>query len=312
MNVTVHDGKNAVGVVDTTVDATIAVTISVNNLDEDGTVTLPARFTGGTAATASVSDPDGTVSGDSWQWARGDSSSGSFSNISGATSASYTPVAADVGEYLQATVTYTDPQGSGKTAMAVSSGAVEAGNAEPAFSADSATRTLPENSGAGVNVVGGVVAATDGDSGDTLTYSLSGTDAARFEIDSDGQIKVKTGSTHTFNFESSKKSYSVTVNVRDSKDAAGVDDTAVDDTIAVTINLTNVNEAPTITNLLTASNAPENSTGTILLMASDDDVPDTKTWSRGDHRRRGQVSGHGLSRDPLLQGSAGLRDADRR
>ena len=278
VNVTVHDGKNAVGVADTTADATIAVTISVNNEDEAGTVTLPATFSGGVEATASVSDLDGTVSSPSWRWARGNTATGSFSNISGAISASYTPVAADVGEYLRATVTYTDPQGSGKSASAVSSGAVEAGNAEPAFSADSATRTLPENSGAGTNVVGGTISATDGDS-DTLTYSLSGADAARFEIDSSGQIKVKTGSTHTFNFESSKKSYSVTVNVRDSKDAAGNADTVVDDTIAVTINLTNVNEAPEITNLLTESNAPENSSGTILLMASDVDVPDTQTWS---------------------------------
>ena len=279
VNVTVHDGKNAVGDDDTTVDATIAVTISVNNLDEDGTVTLPSTFTGGTEATASVSDLDGTVSGASWRWSRGNTATGSFSNISGATTAGYTPVAADVGKYLRATVTYTDPQGSGKTASAVSSGAVAAGNAEPVFSADSATRTLPENSGAGVDVVGGVVTATDSDSGDTLTYSLSGTDAARFEIDSSGQIKVKTGSTHTFNFESSKKSYSVTVNVRDSKDAAGNANTVTDDTIAVTINLTNVNEAPEITNLLTSSNAPENSSGTILLMALDVDVPDTTTWS---------------------------------
>ena len=278
VNVTVHDGKNAVGVADTTVDATIAVTISVNNKDEAGTVTLPATFTGGTAATASVSDLDGTVSSPSWGWARGNTATGSFSNISGATSATYTPVAADVGKYLRATVTYTDPQGSGKSASAVSSGAVVAGNAEPAFSADSATRTLPENSGAGVAVVGGVVAATDGDS-DTLTYSLTGTDAARFEIDSSGQIKVKTGSTHTFNFEAAKKSYSVTVNVRDSKDAAGNADTDTDDTIAVTIDLTNVNEAPTITNLLDTPNVPENSSGTILLMASDVDVPDTQTWS---------------------------------
>ena len=279
VNVTVHDGKDAVGVADTTVDATIAVTISVNNKDEAGTVTLPATFTGGTAATASVSDPDGTVSGPSWRWARGNTATGSFSNISGATSAGYTPVAADVGEYLRATVTYTDPQGSGKSASAVSSGAVGASNAEPTFDdGATATRTLPENSGAGVAVVGGVVAATDGDS-DTLTYSLTGTDAARFEIDASGQIKVKTGSTHTFNFEAAKKSYSVTVSVRDSKDAAGNADTATDDTIAVTIDLTNVNEAPTITNLLDTPNVPENSSGTILLMASDVDVPDTQTWS---------------------------------
>ena len=279
VSVTVHDGKDGIGGDDTTVDATIAVTISVNNLDEAGTVTLPATFTGGTEATASVSDLDGTVSSPSWRWARGNTATGSFSNIGGATSASYTPVAADVGKYLRATVTYTDPQGSGKTANAVSSSTVGAGNAEPTFDdGATTTRTLPENSGAGVDVVGGVVTATDGDS-DTLTYSLTGTDAARFEIDSDGQIKVKTGSTHTFNFESSKKSYSVTVNVRDSKDAAGNADTATDDTIAVTINLTNVNEAPEITNLLDTPNVPENSSGTILLMASDVDVPDTQTWS---------------------------------
>ena len=292
VNVTVHDGKNAVGVADTTVDATIAVTISVNNLEEAGTVSLPATFTGGTEATASVSDLDGTVSSPSWRWARGTTATGPFTNIGGAASAGYTPVAADVGKYLRATVTYTDPQGPGKTASAVSSSMVGASNAEPAFSADSATRTLPENSGAGEPVVGGVITATDGDS-DTLTYSLSGTDAARFEIDSDGQIKVKTGSTHTFNFEATKKSYSVTVNVRDSKDAAGNADTVIDDTIAVTINLTNVNEAPEITNLLTSSNAPENSSGTILLMASDVDVPDTQTWSveSGDDGDKFQVAG---------------------
>ena len=113
-------------------------------------------------------------------------------------------------------------------------------NATPVFSADSATRTLPENSGAGVNVVGGVITATDRNSGDTLTYSLTGTDAGSFEIDSNGQLKTKTGVTHNFNFEAATKSYSVTVQVSDSKDAAGDADTVIDDTIAVTINLTNV------------------------------------------------------------------------
>ena len=280
VNVTVHDGKSAIGVADTTVDATIAVTISVNNEDEAGAVTLPATFTGGTEATASVTDPDGTVSGPSWRWARGNTATGSFSNISGATSATYEPVAADVGKYLRATVTYTDPQGSGKTASAVSSSTVGASNAEPTFDdGATATRTLPENSGAGVDVVGGVVAATDSDSGDTLTYSLTGTDAARFEIDSDGQIKVKTGSTHTFNFEATKKSYRVTVNVRDSKDAAGAADTATDDTIAVTIDLTNVNEPPVIANTEAGISRQENTTFVIAFSASDVDASTTLSWS---------------------------------
>ena len=120
-------------------------------------------------------------------------------------------------------------------------------NAAPEFSAATTTRTLPENSGAGVNVVGGVITATDSDSGDTLTYSLTGTDAGSFEIDSSGQLKTKTGVTHSFDFESATNSYSVTVEVSDSKDAAGDADTVVDDTIAVTIDLTNEDEAGTVT-----------------------------------------------------------------
>ena len=153
-------------------------------------------------------------------------------------------------------------------------------NAAPAFSADAATRTLPENSGAGVNVVGGVITATDSDSGDTLTYSLTGTDAGTFEIDSNGQIKTKTGVTHTFDFEAATNSYSVTVNVSDSKDVAGVADTVIDDTIAVTIDLTNVDEAGTVT-------LPATFTGGTEATASVTDPDGTVSseswrWARGD------------------------------
>ena len=152
-------------------------------------------------------------------------------------------------------------------------------NEAPEFSAETATRTLPENSGAGVAVVGGTVTATDDDS-DTLTYSLTGTDAASFEIDSStGQISTKTGVTHNFNFEAAKNSYSVTVNVSDSKDDAGDADTAVDDTIAVTIDLTNVNEAPEITTSATTANVAENTTAVLTLSASDVDASTTLSWS---------------------------------
>ena len=280
--VNVRDSKDADGNADAATDATIAVTIDLTNVDEAGTVTLPATIRGSTEATASVTDPDGAVSGESWQWALGDTATGAFTDIGGATDAAYTPVAADVGKYLWATVRYTDPEGSGKTASAVSDavGAAPA-NLAPTFD-DGAmtTRTVPENSGAGVDVVGGVIAATDGDSGDTLTYSLTGTDAARFEIDSDGQIKVKTGSTHTFNFESSKKSYSVTVTVRDSKDDDGVADAATDATIAVTIDLTNVDEDGTVT-------LPATFTGGTAATASVTDPDGTVSnpswrWARGD------------------------------
>ena len=171
-------------------------------------------------------------------------------------------------------------------------------NNPPAFD-DGAmpTRTLPENSGAGVTITGGVVAATDADSGDTLTYSLASSgDHGSFEIDSNGQISTKTGVTHNFNFEASKNSYSVTVNVRDSKDAAGNADTATDDTIAVTIDLTNVNDAPEITTSATTANVAENTTAVFTLAASDEDASETQTWSveSGDDGNKFEISSSGV------------------
>ena len=161
----------------------------------------------------------------------------------------------------------------------MTSGAVAASNAEPMFSASTAMRTLPENSGAGVNVTGGTITAMDSDSGDTLFYSLTGTDAGSFEIDSSGQLKTKTGVIHNFNFEATKKSYTVTVNVRDSKDAASNANTVTDDSITVTINLTNVNEAPVIASLPATRSIPENSIAVATFSATDVDASDTRTWS---------------------------------
>ena len=265
--------------------ATQAVTITVTNVDEAGTVTTTGTLEGGEELTASVTDLDGTVTSLTWQWSRGETATGTFDDITGATSSTYRLVVDDVGEFVKASASYTDPEGSGKSAEAVTSGAIIASNAEPAFADDSATRTLPENSVAGGNVGGGTITATDGDN-DTLTYSLTGTDAGSFEIDSNGQIKTKTGVPHNFDFEATKKSYSVTVQVADSKDAANDDDTVVDDTIAVTINLTDVNEAPTITTSDTTKSVPENTTTVLGFAASDvdnngetDDSANTLTWS---------------------------------
>ena len=63
-------------------------------------------------------------------------------------------------------------------------------NAPPAFTEGDTTRSIPEDTLPGVNI-GRAVSATDPD-GDTLTYSLSGTNAAAFAIDSSsGQLKTK-------------------------------------------------------------------------------------------------------------------------
>ena len=176
VTVNVNDGNDDMGGVANTVDDSITVSITVTNEDEPGTVSISGTVSGGSTLTASVTDIDGTPTSVTWQWSRGDTAGGSFTRINPATSDSYTPVAFDVGKYLRARANYTDPQGSGKTARAETSGAVVSSNAEPMFSTSTTTRSVPENSASGIDI-GTAVTATDIDSGDTLFYSLNGSDA---------------------------------------------------------------------------------------------------------------------------------------
>ena len=243
-----HEEKSSYEVTVTATDPSnaadsITVTITVNNLDEEGTVTLSTdQPQVGTALTATLEDLDGTVSGVTWQWDRSDGN-GSFSNIS--SGSSYTPVDADLGKYLRATASYTDPQGSGKTAMKVSANPVQAvplANNAPEFSGPADTRLVAENTPSGENI-GVPVAATDQDNGDTLVYSLGGTDLGSFDIvTTSGQLLTK----DPLDFED-KETYTVTVSVHDGKDANGEVDTTLDTTNTVTIDLENVEEPGTVT-----------------------------------------------------------------
>ena len=118
---------------------TLDITVTVTNVDEDGSVS----FTGegqfqpqaGRGLEAELDDPDGGETDEVWQWARSEDGE-TWTDIEGATSARRSPVADDVENYLRATVTYTDLFGSGKTASAVSGSKVEArtvANAAPSF-----------------------------------------------------------------------------------------------------------------------------------------------------------------------------------
>ena len=104
-------------------------------------------------------------------------------------------------------------------------------NQSPTFSeGTSTTRSFAENTGAGQNI-GNPVRATDSDGG-TLTYSLQGTDAGSFTIVSNsGQLQTRTGITYDYE---TKNRYEVTVQISDGQGGNA--------TIAVTINLTDVNE----------------------------------------------------------------------
>ena len=220
----------------------VRVTINVTDENDDGTVTLSSEHPQvGTEITATLEDPDGSVSGKMWKWYKSSNlpSQNNWSEISGATSASYTPVTADQGNFLRATVTYTDRHGSGQTAHGVSDTTVTeapVSNNAPVFDeGDSATRSVDENA-AGENV-GAPVGAMDQDPNDAgrLTYLLGGTHAASFSIDNtSGQIKTRS----PLNYET-RSSYSVTITVRDPSDAT--------DTISVTIDVNDLDESGVLT-----------------------------------------------------------------
>ncbi len=125
---------------------------------------------------------------------------------------------------------------------ATRTGAPRVANQAPAFlMSETGTRSIDENTPAGQRI-GAAVRATDSDDRQ-LTYDLAGIDAAHFEINKDtGQLQTL----DEFDFENSRRTYSVDVEVSDNKDANGDDDPSVDATQPVTITVENVNEAPTV------------------------------------------------------------------
>ena len=106
-------------------------------------------------------------------------------------------------------------------------------NAAPMFSAETTTRSVPENTEAGMDI-GRPVAATDAD-GDTLTYTLTGDDAGSFSINaSTGQLMTMAA----LDYET-KMSYMVMVTATDPDGESH--------SIEVTINVTDVDENPLMT-----------------------------------------------------------------
>ena len=245
------------------------VIITVTNVNEDGVVTLSGvqpRI--GVPITATLSDPDGDISNVTWLWS---TDLQPLLMRNDAKKATYTPVVADAGAILTATATYTDGHGPGKTANMPSENAVVVDNRNraPEFPdldmetegrQTDQTREVEENTAAG-GPIGALVTANDPNTGAILTYTLGGPDAASFDINvGTGQLMTK----GALNREA-KDTYTVTVTATDSY--------GLNDTITVTIMVTNVVEGPEVTGPAAAS-YDENGTGTVETYTATDDEDD--------------------------------------
>ncbi len=282
-----NDYEFTVNASDGTNSATEEVTIAVTNVEEAGTVMLSTlQPQVDVEITATLTDPDGGITGTTWSWLRGSTV------IVGATAATYTPVAADVGSYLTAKATYRDAEDAdndkseqGRSYRAARS-EPRSGNTAPAFpdqdpsteAVETAqTRMVAENTPAGRNI-GAPVRATD--PGDVLTYSLTGADAGLFDLDrATGQLRTK----GALNREATGgDSHTVTVTATDPWDESV--------TSEVTITVTNVDEAPDITTTDAATHrelssvegttaAPLTLTTALATYAATEPESETMTWS---------------------------------
>ena len=105
-------------------------------------------------------------------------------------------------------------------------------NRAPAITGTTTSFTVAENNGQGTQV-GAPFTASDPDPGDTITWSLTGADAASFTISASGQLSI--AKDVTLDYET-QDSHSITV--------VASDGNGKEDTVTVTVNVSDVNEPP--------------------------------------------------------------------
>ena len=245
----------------------------VSNVAATGAPTIAGAAREGVALTAdigAIADADG-LSGAAWgyEWLRVDGATESA--IAGAASASYTPVAADVGKTLKVRVSFTDDAGNAETLTSTATSAVAA-NSAPAFAGATAGRSFGETVGGAVAAaadIGDAVSAADAD-GDALSYRLEGADAASFAVDSaSGRLRTLAGVRYD---REAKGSYAVTVAATDGRGGVA--------RVAVTVAVTDAAEPP----LAPAAPAVGASGAAALAV----------TWAAPDNAGRPAISGYQL------------------
>ncbi len=280
VTITVSDGKGG--------SDSIFVTISITNIDESAPNNAPV-FSDGTSTTHTVAENTGSgvnigsavsatdADEDTLTYSLGGTDASSFSiNSTNGQLRTNASLDYETKSSYSVSITVSDGKG-GSDTITVTVNVTDVDetptNNAPVFAETSpATRSIAENTTSDVNI-GSAVSATDADN-DTLTYGLTGTDASVFSIDnSNGQLQTS----DSLDYET-KSSYSVTVTVSDVNGGS--------DSIVVTINVTDVNEAPVFSDGTTTTRAIAENVGANInigtaVKATDPDTDDSLTYTLG-------------------------------
>ena len=281
VTITVSDGNDG--------SDSIFVTISITNIDESAPNNAPV-FSDGASTTRTVAENTGSgvnigdaisatdADADTLTYSLGENTDADAFSIDSSSGQLRTSASLDYETKTSYSVTIIVSDGKGGSdtitvTITVADVDETPANNAPVFSETSpATRSIAENTTSDVNI-GSAVSATDADN-DTLTYGLTGTDASVFSIDnSNGQLQTS----NSLDYET-KSSYSVTVTVSDVNGGS--------DSIVVTINVTDVNEAPVFSDGTTTTRAIAENVGANInigtaVKATDPDTDDSLTYTLG-------------------------------
>jgi hypothetical protein len=213
ITVSVSDGTNT---------ATQSITVNVTNVNDNNPVitsssTFSVEENQTDVGTVTASDGDGD--GLAFSLSGTDASSFSIGSSSGVITFNSAP---DYETKTSYSITVSVSDGSNAVSQSITVNVTNVNDNNPVITS-SATFSAAENQ---TDV--GTVTATDAD-GDSLTYSLSGTDASSFSISSSGVITFNSAPDYE-----TKTSYSITVSVSDGTNTT---------TQSVTVNVTNVNDS---------------------------------------------------------------------
>ena len=213
------------------------VTLTVENVDEPGTITVDRKgryIPVGSTVTATLNE-DGTTSSVEWKWtANGE--------VVGTNSTSYTPQAGDHNKTLRVEVVeYTEGNEGGKSIRPITVGTVKDESNEAPEDGNTG-RMVDENARVGTSL-GASIQTTD-PNGDSLTYTV---DNPNFSISSSGQLRTAAILNHEALPDGE---VDVPVTATDPYGNTG--------TITVTVTVDDVNEAPMITTGITRRDHAEN------------------------------------------------------